>query len=308
MKRWLRIPISPVFWIAAVQTAWTVTLVLWIVYFVDRSSRLPQEGWGILVMGILLLVLMNLGVTIILVHFGRQVAHNRAMKDFVSRVSHDLRSPLATVKLHIETLQMRALAVEQQQACLVMALQELAKLEAGIEDVLMAARVDRRSIRIAAETIDLRDFLRDYATTKQKEIGLHGNAVLDWIGAGSRRFFVRADPILLRQMVDNLVDNALVHCEPGVRIRLDLGEQGGCAVIVVVDDGPGLEPAERKRVFRMFYRTARSRRYKGTGLGLFIVAGIAEAHRGRAWVDSEGPGRGCIFRVALPLSGPPESA
>jgi len=108
----------------------------------------------------------------------------------------------------------------------------------------------------------------------------------------------------MRHLLDNLVDNALLHCGPKVRVQLSVTEQGRCAVLVVADDGPGLDRSEWRRVFRMFYRGRQSSRARGTGLGLFIVAGIAQAHGGRAWVDSPGPGKGCSFQVALPLDVP----
>jgi signal transduction histidine kinase len=306
MRRWLRFSTGPTFWIAAVQTAWTVTLVLWIVFFVDRRAREPHPGWGVLVTGIVGFVLMLVGVTVIVVHLGRQVAHNRAVKDFVSRVSHDLRSPLTTVKLHLQTIALRDLTAEQRRECLDTALVELARLENGIEDVLTASRLERQSLRIAAERVRARDFLDDYVAIKRKAVAAASGKLL-WEREGTPDLEVLADPMLLRQILDNLVDNALAHCPPGVAIRVELGEQAGQAIFAVIDDGPGLERSEWRKVFRMFYRGDRSKSYtKGTGLGLFIVAGIAAAHGGKAWVDSPGPGKGCNFRVAIPKAPPEE--
>jgi two-component system OmpR family sensor kinase len=126
---------------------------------------------------------------------------------------------------------------------------------------------------------------------------------LSWEPEQAAPLVARADPAALRQLLDNLIDNALRHCPRGVKVRLEMLEQARCAVLSVADDGPGLERHEHKKIFRIFYRAPPSRRHtKGTGLGLFIVAGIAKAHGGRAWVESAGPGRGCVFRVAVPLS------
>ncbi len=283
-----------------VQVAWTITLVAWILFFVDRRSEL--EGWSTLVAGILLLCLMLAGVTVIVVHLGRQVAHNRAVKDFISTVSHDLRSPLASVKLHLETIQIRQLEPEQQEACLGTALDELGRLESGIEDILTASRVERGNLRLDKERLDMVSFLETYYEDKSDRLKLIG-AQLAWHRPETGNFEVRADPVLLRQMLDNLVDNAVFHGPRGVRISLELVDQGGTAVIGVRDNGPGLARSERKRVFRMFYRVTGHRKHtRGTGLGLFIVASIAKAHRGSAWVDSDGPGQGCLFRVAIPFA------
>jgi signal transduction histidine kinase len=300
MSLWWKIPAGPIFWTVIVQVAWTITLVAWILYFVQRREEL--EGWSTLVAGILLLCLMLAGVTVIVIHFGRQVAHNRAVKDFVSTVSHDLRSPLATVKLHLETLQLRKLDEKQRALCLDTALEELNRLESGVEGILTASRVERRSLRLEQELIDLADFLDGYHTDKSEMAKLSGATIL-WNRPQTARFEVRADKVLLRQLLDNLVDNAIFHGPKGVKIDLELTEKGGTAVLGVRDNGPGLNRAHRKKVFRMFYRAPSSPRHqRGTGLGLFIVSSIAKAHAGHAWVDSEGMGKGCFFQVAIPFA------
>ncbi len=300
MRRWLRLTFGPVFWIVAVQTGWTVALIGWIVYFFDRRRRLEHEGWHPLIWGILLFALMLAGVTGIVVHFGRQVALNRAVKDFVSQVSHDLRSPLAIVKLHLETLKLRTLTPEQRVDCLATALHELARLEGGIEDILTAARIDRARLKLSAQPLALKPFICAYIFEKSKAATLLGGTLL--FDEPSRPLVARADAGLLRKVLDNLVNNALTHCPGGVKVRLSLGEQGRCAVIGVTDNGPGLEHKQLRKIFRMFYRAPGARHSKGTGLGLFIVAGIARAHGGQAWAESPGPGGGCTFRVALPLA------
>lgn len=299
MKQWLKITVGPVFWIAAIQIAWTLVLILWITTVAEQRRRVPFEGIGLLVLGVVLLVLMLVGVTVIVIHFARQVAHTRAVKDFISQVSHDLRSPLATVKLHLETIKLRELTTTQKQSCLDAAIHELGRLEDGIEGVLMASRLERDKLKLITEPVGLDEFLRQYAGAKLDDVILRGGSLE--IGR-LQRLTVRADPLLLRQMLDNLVNNALLHCQHGVKITVSLYEQAGCAVITVLDDGPGLPRNEWKQVFKMFYRAAKSGGHrKGTGLGLFIVAGIAKAHGGRAWVESQGMGSGCEFRVAIPL-------
>ncbi len=300
MSRWWKIPAGPVFWTVIVQVAWTITLVAWILFFVERREEL--EGWGTLVAGILLLCLLLTGVTVIVIHFGRQVAHNRAVKDFVSTVSHDLRSPLATVKLHLQTIQLRKLEPEQQALCVATALDELGRLESGIEDILTASRVERGNLRLDKEPIELGSFLESYHADKVGKLQL-SDAVLRWKRPEGQDFVVRADPVLLRQMLDNLIDNAVVHGPRGVKIDLGLSERAGTAVIHVGDNGPGILRTQRKRIFRMFYRAPGHRKHRrGTGLGLFIVASIAKAHRGKAWVDSDGPGKGSTFHVAIPFA------
>jgi two-component system, OmpR family, sensor histidine kinase VicK len=301
MSRWYRFPVAPTIWIGAVQVAWTAALLFWIFFFLRWRSRHPDAGWTPFVIGIVLMVVLLGMVIAVVIYFGRQMSHSQATKDFVSQVSHDLRSPLATVKLHLETLKLRELDAAQKAECVQLALTELARLEAGIEDVLTASRIERSALRIESGPLELKPFLDQYATSKRGEIELRGGA-LSWEPSKTLPLVARADPNALRQLLDNLIENALRHCPKGVAVRLEMIEQARCAIVSVIDNGPGLDPTEWKKVFRIFYRAPPSRRHtKGTGLGLFIVAGIAKAHGGRAWVESPGLGKGCVFRVALPL-------
>jgi len=293
---------TPSIWIGAVQIVFTASLLTWIFFFSSWQARHPEAGWAPFVVGLSLLVAMlGLAITAV-IHLSSQVAHNQATKDFVSQVSHDLRSPLAIVKLHLETLRLRDLTGDQRSDCIAMALTELHRLENGIEDVLTASRIERSALRVNAAALDLRPFLDEYATAKLPLVRAQGGELL-WDSAKASRLVAHADPAALRQLLDNLIDNAVRHCQKGVAIRLEMLEQARCAVLSVSDDGPGLEERELKKIFRIFYRAPPSRRHtKGTGLGLFIVAGIAKAHGGRAWAESHGPGQGCQFRVAIPLA------
>jgi signal transduction histidine kinase len=195
---------------------------------------------------------------------------------------------------------MRDLTPEQNKECLGLALTELQRLESGIEGVLTASRVERAGLRLDAHLEDIGCLLTEYVESKTDEVKLKGGV----LEAGPMpQMWANVDRSLFRQMLDNLVNNAILHCQNGVTIRISLAEQGGCAVISVLDDGPGLDRQEWKKVFRMFYRAPKaSNPGSGTGLGLFIVAGIATAHGGRTWVDSDGEGCGCNFRVAFPLN------
>ena len=115
LRLWIRITLGSVFWIIAVQVAWGMLLLLWILAYVKlhAATAVPSRGafWG----GLGFLALMIFGVNVLVIHYARQAAHNRVVKAFVSRVSHDLRSPLASVKLHLETLLKRELSPEQAQ-------------------------------------------------------------------------------------------------------------------------------------------------------------------------------------------------
>jgi hypothetical protein len=250
---------------------------------------------GLFTWGLVFLALMIFGLNVLVIHFAHQAAQNRVVKDFVSRVSHDLRSPLASVKLHLETLLKREISPEQTRDCLDAAWQDLGRLETSIEGVLLASRMERQKLRIEAHPLDLGDFLERYLARKREFVVRNGGHL--HIGS-LQNLWIQGDPAMMERILDNLVDNALCHCPPGVRIGVSLAQKNHLALLTVADDGPGIAPRESRKIFRLFYR-ASAARGRGTGLGLFIVASLVKAHGGHVWVES--PGVGSTFQVALPL-------
>ncbi len=295
LRLWIRITLGSVFWIIAVQVAWAMLLLLWILAYVKLHAATvvpsPSAFWG----GLGFLALLIFGVNVLVIHHARQAAHNRVVKDFVSQVSHDLRSPLASVKLHLETLLKRELSPEQVRSCLDAAWQDLGRLETSIEDVLMASRLERQKLQIEPRPLDFGDFLGRYLARKREVVeGSGGHLQLGTL----QDLAIQADPAMMEKILDNLLDNALCHCPPGVHIRVALARKNRLALLTVADDGPGIAPHDRDKIFRLFYRAAATRGH-GTGLGLFIAASLVRAHGGRIWVEC--PGVGSAFQVALPL-------
>jgi len=192
-----RLPWIPTLWIGAVQVVFTAALLTWIFYFIAWRARHPGAGWAPFVVGLILLVAM-LGLAIAaVVHLSRQVAHTQATRDFVSQVTHDLRSPLAIVKLHLETLRLRKLNSEQRSECIAMALTELGRLETEIEDVLSASRIERSAMRLDVAALSLRPFLDEYAGAKRAQVEAQGGS-LAWDGEKAAPLVARADPAALK--------------------------------------------------------------------------------------------------------------
>ncbi|MGA2083378.1 MAG: HAMP domain-containing sensor histidine kinase [Holophaga sp.] len=295
LRLWIRITLGSVFWIIAVQVAWAMLLLLWILAYVKLHAATAAPSlmafWG----GLGFLALLIFGVNVLVIHYARQTAHNQVVKDFVSRVSHDLRSPLASVKLHLETLLKRELSPDQARSCLDAAWQDLGRLEKSIEGILMASRLDRQKLQVDLQPLDFGDFLGRYLT-RMREV-VEGNGGHLQFGA-LQDLSIQADPAMVEKILDNLLDNALCHCPPGVHIRVALARKNRLALLTVADDGPGIAPRDRVKIFRLFYRAAAAHG-RGTGLGLFIAASLVRAHGGRIWVEC--PGVGSAFQVALPL-------
>lgn len=222
----------------------------------------------------------------------------RGERELLANVSHELRTPLARIRVALE------LAAEGDAARARRYLgeigQDLAELDALIEDVLDAARLEARgaaALRNEGRPVDVAAVAREAA---ERFRGRHEGRALE-LEAGPGVPLLRGDPVLLRRLLDNLLDNAAKYSEPPAPVRLSVRAEPGAAVVEVADRGIGIAAEDLPRLFTPFFRTDRSRERGtgGTGLGLVLARRIAEAHGGSISVESA-PGQGSTFRVRLP--------
>ncbi|GGK01591.1 hypothetical protein GCM10010123_34300 [Pilimelia anulata] len=226
------------------------------------------------------------------------------MRQFVADASHELRTPLTTIRGFAELYRQAAAADPVEGARLVRRIEdEAARMGLLVEDLLLLARLDRQR-PVARQPVELAVLASD-AVQAARVIAPDRSVTLD-LPPGSAGLTVSGDDAKLRQVLGNLMTNALTHTPAGAAVTLRLRDGGdGHAVVEVADTGPGLAPEQAERVFERFYRAdaARSRHageHTGTGLGLAIVAAIVAAHDGAVSVESA-PGAGATFRVRLPL-------
>ncbi len=240
-----------------------------------------------------------------------QVSETRArrseerMRQFVADASHELRTPLTTIRGFAELYRQGAAGPPEEVSKLVRRIEdEAARMGLLVEDLLLLARLDQQR-PLEQTPVELRVIAMDavqaaQAVAPERRIDLE-------IYPGAGPLVVLGDDARLRQVVGNLMTNAITHTPPEAAVTLRLrSEPGNLAVIEVIDTGNGLTPEQVERVFERFYRAdaARTRRpdgSTGTGLGLAIVAALVRAHHGTVQVESE-PGRGSTFRVRLPLA------
>ncbi|MER7335080.1 MULTISPECIES: HAMP domain-containing sensor histidine kinase [unclassified Micromonospora] len=226
------------------------------------------------------------------------------MRQFVADASHELRTPLTTIRGFAELYRQGAASAPEQTADLLRRIeQEAARMGLLVEDLLLLARLDReRPLSLAPVELPV---LASDAVEAARVVAAERRVELE-IEPGSGPLVVYGDDARLRQVIGNLMTNALTHTPPDASVTLRLRvEPGNLAVVEVADTGPGLTPDQAERVFERFYRVdaARTRRAggnTGTGLGLAIVAALVRAHHGTVEV-TETPGGGATFRVRLPL-------
>jgi signal transduction histidine kinase len=222
-------------------------------------------------------------------------AGHRAQKRFVGDASHELRSPLTTIISGLELAEAHPELLDADFAINTL-LPEAQRMQTLIDDLLLLARADEQSLVLRKEEIALDDLADREAARARREAGFS----IDTDICPAR---LTGDHAAVSRVVRNLVDNAVRHANS--HITIEVSSQNGTAIFAVSDDGPGIPPAERDRVFERFVRldSARSRSGGGAGLGLAIVAEVVAAHGGGVSIDDR-PGGGTTMTVALPQDKP----
>jgi two-component system phosphate regulon sensor histidine kinase PhoR len=243
-----------------------------------------------------------IGTAAVLAVLYREARVAKLQTDFVNKVSHDLRTPLTSIRMFVETLQLGRIQDPARQAeALEIIADETARLSSLINRLLDWARMEsgRRSYQLRHEKVEP---LVDAALHAFEPQRLNGSVeVTRSVDPGLPE--VWADRQAMTEALLNLLNNAHKYTGPVKKIEVSARKEGPTVVIRVADNGPGIEPREQKRIFEKFYRARDplSRTIEGTGLGLAMVKHIVSAHGGRVGVESD-LGKGATFKIALPVA------
>lgn len=283
-------------------------LVGWSVLFSDyyalyrTQHPMPSLGasyWIILAIGCLFLVLTVTVLVLFLVWNVRQALYARQQDTFIDSVTHELKSPLASLKLCLETMELRQLAPEMQAKFFGIMKKDVTRLQALVEHILEASRLELDVREFREQAVDLGAVCRATAQRIRERYNLPESAIrLDLDLQGQERVLI--DLVALETVLSNLLDNAVKYSVEPIIVDLRLGRTNDGLRIEVSDRGIGLTRFQKKRVFRRFYRAHKG--VRGTGLGLYVVEALVRRLGGRIHVESEGPGRGSTFRVRLPAA------
>jgi signal transduction histidine kinase len=269
-------------------------------------------GWIVLnwrrgvlaVLGVIFFLLIIAGMVLNTIFLVREIRRNEQHDSFINAVTHELKTPVASIRLYLQTLQTRELDEDKRREFYRIMLEDSDRLLNTIEQVLRAGSVSSRLGRPVRARVNLRDIVRESVDLARTRFRLDQEALSYEDRTGGRPAIVSGDAEELKAAVWNLIDNAVKYSPSQLRVRVFLDEAEDDRLAVrVVDSGLGISPAELKRIFRRFYRipTPVAARTRGSsGLGLFIVRSVARRHGGRAFADSEGGGRGSTFTILLP--------
>jgi signal transduction histidine kinase len=261
-------------------------------------------GWhhGILLFfGILLTLLVIAGVVLNTTFLVREIRRNAQHDAFINAVTHELKTPVASIRLYLETLLSRPVEEERRQEFYRIMLEDSDRLHGTIEQILRTGRIGHTRRHLHLSTVDFGALVEDCLAREQRLYHLSSDAITFRHGPPTS---IRCDAEEIRAAVSNLIDNAIKYAgkEPKVEVEMNPVD-GGNVAIKVKDNGPGIPKDEVHQIFKRFYRVPgpQSTRVKGTGLGLFIVRSVAKRHGGKAWVESNGNGRGSTFVLQLPV-------
>ena len=260
----------------------------------------------LLFFGIIFFALIIAGMIVNTSFLVRELRRSEQHDSFINAVTHELKTPVASIRLHLETLQRRDLPETQKQEFYRLMLSDTDRLTETVEQVLRAGRAGDKKAGREKSTIDFRQLVQecmDAARARHhlSSEALHYEESLS-NGAGVRVLGSEED---LRTAVFNVLDNAVKYSgeHVDVRVRLAVPEEKRI-VLSVQDHGVGIPPDDVKSIFKRFYRVShRSLAHvKGTGLGLFIVKSIAQKHGGKVFAESAGEGKGTTITMELPRS------
>jgi signal transduction histidine kinase len=253
----------------------------------------------LLFLGVLLLAIIISGVVLNTIFLVREIRRNEQHNAFINAVTHELKTPVASIRLYLQTLQTRAVDDARRQEFYRTMLEDSGRLLATIEQILRTGRIGSATHRLNLTRFDLRGLVEDCIERQRTLHGLSGGQVSAEPGAPVP--FI-GDEDEIRAAVSNLIDNGIKYSGSDVHVAVSLTHEGHRVTLRVRDRGTGIPKSELKQIFKRFYRIPGplASAVKGTGLGLYIVRAVARQHGGRVWVESDGPGRGSTFIVELP--------
>ena len=289
-----------------------------IVFFIALGACLValavalNVGWAvlhwrqvaILVFGIIFFFAIIAGLILNTTFLVREIRRNEQHDSFINAVTHELKTPITSIRLYLETLKTRDVEEKTRQQFYDIMLADNDQLLHTVEQVLRAGRLTHRHGVMQRDRIQLGALVRECTEWARARYNLDEGAIeFKELADDGAPFIVLGDTEELRAVMTNLLDNAVKYSLHNVKVSVEAGPLDNTrAVVRVRDNGVGIPPDQLKRIFRRFYRvTSReSKRVKGTGLGLFIVRSIVKRHKGRVFAESLGVGMGSTFTVELP--------
>ncbi len=257
----------------------------------------PSRKWMIIGEGLVFLSLLGVGAYMLHKAFNRERRMNVQKKNFLLSVTHELKSPLAAIKLYLQTIIKRELDIETQRSFIRKSLLDIERLDDMVENMLLASKIENNSYSFPKEEFDFSDLVQKIVNRLQIHVCSKDSLITDI----QPKIFVTGDKFSLSSVVTNLIENAVKYSSNCVPIHVSLKKDAnGKACFKVADLGLGIPDEEKPKIFNRFYRVGseETRKTKGTGLGLFIVKQVLDNHQAQIKVKDNKP-RGTVFEVSF---------
>jgi len=285
---------------------------LWITWYVANVISAGKAGLvagrsplfdlttTVFVLGLVFLCTLLVGLTLIFISLARQVNINKTYDNFIASVTHELKSPLASIRLHLETLAFRSVDGKRAAGLLGLMVRDADRLESLINTILEIASFEKQEVKQKLETYSAEELIQELVEQAMADFQIQ-----DWAMDvhGCRDACIKVDPHAIKRVIDILVDNAVKYSVGPAVLRLRCFAHRRRFVVEFSDQGIGIPKESLRKIFRKFYRVEHraSPNVKGTGLGLFWASEIVRLQRGSIVAESD-DGGGALFRITLPLS------
>jgi len=248
--------------------------------------------------GFVFVIILVIGIFKTREAFYKEFALARQQKNFLLSITHEFKSPLAAIKLNLQTLQKRELDKPMRNSIISNSLNETDRIHNLIENALLAARIESHNFKLYKEEFNLTDCVRSTLESRMIPGSHSSNIKLNL----QPDVYIKGDALAIASLLLNLVENAEKYSPPNGEIGVALTTDPKHVMLSIADKGIGIADAEKPKIFEKFYRVGNeeTRNTKGTGLGLFIVGHIVDFHHGEIKVSDNTP-NGTVFKVTLPL-------
>ena len=253
-------------------------------------------------LGVLLLGIVLSGVMLNTLFLVREIRRNEQHNAFINAVTHELKTPVSSIRLYLQTLQTHTLDDSKRREFYRTMLADSDRLLGTIEQILRTGRLSPGNRKPNFTDVELGRVVEESVARARALYHLQPESLRFDRGP---RVTIRGDLDEIQAAVSNLIDNAVKYSDKNVHITVEIDRlDARFATLRVIDRGAGIPGSELKRIFKRFYRVPGllATRVKGTGLGLYIVRSVARRHGGRVWAESEGSGHGSTFVLQLPIT------
>lgn len=258
----------------------------------------------LMVLGIIFFALIITGLILNTIFLVREIRRSEQHDAFLNSVTHELKTPIASIRLYLETLKSRDVSEEKRQEFYTIMLEDSDRLLSTVEQVLQAGRIKERGQQFNITEIDIVEVISSAITIVRSRYHLDNEVIR--FADPSTEINILGDAEELLSAFVNLLDNAVKYSgdDPKISVRIKPAGFNKRIAVIIRDNGIGIPPSDLKRIFKRFYRVpgAASKERKGTGLGLFIVRSIVEKHGGKIEAESRGEGQGSKFIIQLPIA------